>query len=177
MSWLGAAIVILIVALTFRLGMLAYAMYAMVGIILLSRWLTRYWSENLIATRELNRLEAATGDVAAIIVTVSNQGSLPIPWTLLEDLLPLKALIHNPPSLQLSGRRVMLCGMGAGKSKRIMYQMKCNRRGYYQIGPLVMETGDLFGLHRRYRVATENGQVILGEAPVGTTKPWMELAG
>ena len=33
------------------------------------------------------------------------------------------------------------------------------------------------GPHRRYRVATENGQVIVGEAPVGTTKPWMELAG
>ena len=24
---------------------------------------------------------------------------------------------------------------------------------------------------------TENGQVIVGEAPAGTTKPWMELAG
>ena len=32
--------------------------------------------------------------------------------------------------------------------------MKCNRRGYHQIGPLVVETGDLFGLHRRYRVLT-----------------------
>jgi uncharacterized protein (DUF58 family) len=28
-------------------------------------------------------------------------------------------------------------------------------RGYYQIGPLLMESGDLFGLHRRYRVVTE----------------------
>ena len=33
-----------------------------------------------------------------------------------------------------------------------MYQLKCNRRGYYQIGPLVLETGDVFGLHRRYQV-------------------------
>ncbi len=36
----------------------------------------------------------------------------------------------------------------------IFYQLKCNRRGYHQIGPLVVETGDLFGLHRRYRVLT-----------------------
>src|SRR5438128_5482470 len=28
-------------------------------------------------------------------------------------------------------------------------------RCYYQIGPLVMESGDLFGLHRRYRVDAE----------------------
>src|SRR5437660_7374531 len=28
-------------------------------------------------------------------------------------------------------------------------------RGYYQIGPMVMESGDLFGLHRRYCVDAE----------------------
>ena len=33
------------------------------------------------------------------------------------------------------------------------------------------------GPHRRYRVATENGQVIVAEVPAGTIKPWMELAG
>ncbi len=33
------------------------------------------------------------------------------------------------------------------------------------------------GPHRRYRVTTENGQVIVGEAAVPATKPWMELAG
>jgi uncharacterized protein (DUF58 family) len=33
--------------------------------------------------------------------------------------------------------------------------MQCNRRGYFQLGPLVLETGDLFGLHRRYRVVSD----------------------
>ena len=32
------------------------------------------------------------------------------------------------------------------------YQLLCHRRGYFQLGPTVLETGDLFGLHRRYRV-------------------------
>lgn len=155
MSWLGAAIFILVVALTFQLGMLAYAMYALVGVILLSRFLTNRWSDNVTAERELNRLEAAEGDLVAIEATIRNEGALPVPWLLLEDLLPLKALIHNPPSLKLSGRRVMLSGMFAGATKYIRYQMKCNRRGYYQIGPMVMETGDLFGLHRRYCVLSK----------------------
>jgi len=45
--------------------------------------------------------------------------------------------------------------MVAGRGRHTMfYQLKCNRRGYHQIGPLVVETGDLFGLHRRYRVLT-----------------------
>ena len=32
------------------------------------------------------------------------------------------------------------------------------------------------GPHRRYRVAAENGQVVVDQAPPGTA-PWMELAG
>ena len=35
-----------------------------------------------------------------------------------------------------------------------------------QVGPL-----------RRYRVAAENGQVVVDEAPAGAAKPWIELAG
>jgi len=155
MSWLGAAIVILVLALTFQLGLLAYAMYALVGVILLSRWLTSRWSGSLVAERTLNRMEADTGDTVAILSTVRNTSQLPVPWALLADLLPLHALVHNPPSLKLSGRRVMLTSIGGGRTKSIMYQMKCNRRGYYQIGPLVLETGDLFGLHRQYRVLTK----------------------
>ncbi len=42
-----------------------------------------------------------------------------------------------------------------GGQKTLFYQLHFDMRGYYQIGPLVMETGDLFGLHRRYRVAAE----------------------
>src|SRR5262249_19292438 len=32
------------------------------------------------------------------------------------------------------------------------YGVRWRMRGYYQLGPLVLESGDLFGLHRRYRV-------------------------
>jgi uncharacterized protein (DUF58 family) len=46
----------------------------------------------------------------------------------------------------------MLRGGGA---KSLRYQLQCNWRGYYQLGPLVLETGDLFGFHRRYRVLSD----------------------
>jgi uncharacterized protein (DUF58 family) len=39
-----------------------------------------------------------------------------------------------------------------GADTSVRYQIECLQRGYYQIGPLVMENGDLFGLHRRFRV-------------------------
>ncbi len=36
-------------------------------------------------------------------------------------------------------------------------QLECLQRGYFQIGPLVLESGDLFGLHRRFRVDDRAG--------------------
>ena len=34
-------------------------------------------------------------------------------------------------------------------------------RGYYQIGPLLLESGDLFGLHRRFRLVTKPHFVLV----------------
>ncbi len=155
MNWLVGAVLILILSLIFDLGLLSYAMYALLGILLASRYLTRTWAENLTAERECNRLSADVGDTVAVVVDIVNHGPLPIPWCLVEDLLPRSALIHDPPNLQVQGRRVQLSMLPAGGQRQLRYQMQCNRRGYYQLGPLVLETGDLFGLHRRYRVATE----------------------
>jgi uncharacterized protein (DUF58 family) len=90
-----------------------------------------------------------------VVVRVTNRGRLPIPWLLLEDLLPRHALLHEPPSLKVHGRRVQLSMLWGGGVRSLLYQLTCHRRGYYQLGPLVLETGDLFGLHRRYRVVSE----------------------
>ncbi|MEX0818050.1 MAG: DUF58 domain-containing protein, partial [Pirellulaceae bacterium] len=155
MNWLVGAALILVLSLIFDLGLLAYAMYALLGILFVSRYLTGQWAESLTADRECNRLTAEVGDSVAVVVNIQNRGKLPIPWCLIEDLLPRRALIHEPPSLAVQGRRLQLSMLRAGAKQSLLYQLTCNRRGYYQLGPLVLETGDLFGLHRRYRVATK----------------------
>lgn len=155
MNWLVGAILLLLLALILDFGLLAYAMYVLLGILLVSRYLTHSWAESLSAQRECNRLTANIGETVAVVVTVTNSGRLPVPWILLEDLLPRQALIHDPPNLGVDGRRVKLSMLRSGGAKNLLYQLRCNRRGYYQLGPLIMETGDLFGLHRRYRVVTD----------------------
>jgi uncharacterized protein (DUF58 family) len=154
MRWFTGAIFLLLFALVFQLGLLAYAMYALLGVMAVSRLMSRLWVENLSAERECNRLTANVGDQVAVIVKVRNRGALPIAWLLLEDLLPRRALSNPPPSLKVEGRRLQLAMLTGNAQTSILYQLRCNRRGYFQIGPLVMETGDLFGLHRRFRVDT-----------------------
>jgi uncharacterized protein (DUF58 family) len=152
--WYTGAILLLAIALLFGLGLLAYAMYALLGIMLVSRLMSRVWIENVEADRECNRLSANIGDRVAVIINLRNRGALPVAWLLMEDLLPLKALLVRPPSVRVEGRRMQLTMLRPKARGIMLYQLHCDRRGYFQIGPLVLETGDLFGLHRRYRIAT-----------------------
>ncbi len=151
-NWLVGVILVLGFALVFRLGLLAQAMYGLLAVIFASRWLTRQWSESVVAQRQCSQLTAEVGDTVTVIVSVRNEGRWPVTWMLVEDLLPAHALQFEPPRLQVTGRRIDVLSFPAGGAKNLLYQLKCNRRGYYQLGPTVLETGDLFGLDRRYRV-------------------------
>src|SRR4051794_10036894 len=155
MRWLVAAVALLLVAIVLQMGLFAYAMYVLLVLIVASRVLVNGWSANLSAAREMSRDRVKIGDSIAIVTVLENRSWIPVPWLLVEDLLPRRALIHSPPNLQVTGRRLQLVSFRGRARKTITYQLKCNCRGYYQLGPLVAETGDVFGLYRRYRVLSE----------------------
>ncbi len=85
---------------------------------------------------------------------MTNTGGLPVPWVLLEDMLPAKALAENRGRLRVKKRRFKIAMVRAHGEIALNYEIEFLMRGYYQVGPLVLETGDLFGLHRRYRVGS-----------------------
>jgi uncharacterized protein (DUF58 family) len=154
MKWYLGAISLLLVALVFGLGLMAYAMYALLGVMLVSRFLARSWAANLGAERECNRFSANIGDTVAVVLTVTNRGALPVAWVLLEDLLAREAVAGASPRLEVVGSCLKLAMLGPTGRKTLYYQLRCRMRGYYQIGPMMLETGDLFGLHRRFRMLT-----------------------
>jgi uncharacterized repeat protein (TIGR01451 family) len=155
MKWYIAAALILVAALILQSGLLAYSMYVLFGVLVVSRLLARSWIGGLRATRECETTTAEIGDRVSVRVTVRNEGKLPIPWVLIEDLLPRAALEQRPPRLRIRGKRISLAVLRPGGEVVLRYKVECLQRGYYQLGPLVLESGDVFGLHRRYRVETE----------------------
>ncbi len=161
MRWYLGAIGLLVVGMIFQLGLLVYAMYVLLGVMLLSRYFARQWIENLEAVRECNKLSADIGDTVAVVVTLKNTGPIPIAWVLLEDSLPRGALLQRPPRISVKNKRYAITQLTAGSAETLAYQVRFLMRGYYQIGPLLAETGDLFGLHRRYRILTEPRYVLV----------------
>jgi uncharacterized repeat protein (TIGR01451 family) len=155
MKWFIAALLILLAALLLESGLLAYAMYVLLALMLLSRFLARSWIGGMAAARTVGRLTAEVGDRVEVSVTVRNEGRLPAPWVLLEDQLPRRALDRRYPRLKVRGKRLRIAMVSGGGEATLDYSLECLGRGYYQIGPVVLESGDLFGLHRRFRVAAE----------------------
>jgi uncharacterized protein (DUF58 family) len=155
MKWFLAALLLLLAALLLDSGLLAYATYVLLGLLLLSRWLARSWVGRLSASRTSGRLLAEIGDLVEMQLIVRNEGSLPVPWVLAEDLLPRHSLDRRFPRLEIKGKRLRIAMLRSGAPLDMGYKVKCLARGYFQLGPLLLETGDLFGLHRRYRVLTD----------------------
>jgi uncharacterized repeat protein (TIGR01451 family) len=153
MKWFIGILVLLLAALFLESGLLAYAMYVLLGLLLFSRYLARSWIRNLEAVRHPTPATAEIGDAVKVAITIRNRGLLPIPWVLLEDLLPASALAIDNPRLKIKGQRIQLRMLWGRSEAKLQYQVRPQMRGYYQLGPLVMETGDLFGLHRRNIVA------------------------
>jgi len=153
MKWYAGAAALLLVALLFDFSLLAYAMYALLAALVITRGLTFWLARHVKAARRLSADQARIGDTVTVMVTIENTGMLPVPWMLIEDLLPVEFILHTPPRLGVTGKRMMLAMLPPRSTRTMIYQLKCNRRGYYQLGPLLLESGDVFGLHRRFRVA------------------------
>jgi uncharacterized protein (DUF58 family) len=55
----------------------------------------------------------------------------------------------------VKGKRLQVVNLRPRQTKTIKYKVTFERRGYFPIGPTLLETGDVFGLHRRHRVVGE----------------------
>ncbi|HEV2693474.1 MAG TPA: DUF58 domain-containing protein [Verrucomicrobiae bacterium] len=155
MKWILGTLALLVLGLVLKLSFLVYAMYVLLGILLLSRFFTRTWTENLEVARHADGEIFEIGNSINIVVQVQNRGSLTIPWLIIEDSLPLAAMTGRAQRIKIEGARLELVRLKPGETATLEYGIEFLTRGYYQLGPVLLETGDVFGLHRRFRVASE----------------------
>lgn len=161
MRWVLAAVFLLLVGYLLQLELLVYAMCCLLGVILVSRGLAFGWLGQVSAERECNRSRVQVGEKVAVVLTVRNRGFFPVPWLLLEDSVPHTALQQRPPRMTIDGPRLRIVWLKGRSQQVLTYQPSFLMRGYYQLGPLLMESGDLFGLHRRFRLAADPHYILV----------------
>src|SRR5207248_1630772 len=146
MWWFIGALLLLLAALALESGLLAYAMYVLLGLLVLARFLARSWVGSLAAERTVKKagarddepadhpdgLALEIGERVAVRLVVRNAGALPIPWVLLEDALPGKALDPVQPRLKVKGKRVQIGMLRGGGELVVKYALECVGRGYHQ---------------------------------------------
>ena len=153
--WVAIGAAILLLGMLFGTSLLLYTAYSVFAVVAASLFLTKIWSSSPKAHRRPIPVEVEIGQTIPIEVEIENPSKMLIPWLLTEDLLPRSALIYKVPALAVDGARIQVLALAGSSTQTFSYNITCNRRGYYQIGPTVLETGDLMGLNRRYRVGAD----------------------
>src|ERR1700738_4670177 len=95
MKWYFAAGLLLLAALFLESSLLAYATYVLLGVLVVSRLLAWTWLDNIIVTRQCAETVVEVGAKVVVTLTVRNTGSLPVPWVLVEDMLPQGVLTQS----------------------------------------------------------------------------------
>jgi uncharacterized protein (DUF58 family) len=129
---------------------LLYLVYLSLLVVGGSYVLTRLGLADLEAGYAVGSLSGHVGDRLAVTYTVRNTSRVPKPW--LE--------IHNPASLPggLPGRAVSI----AGRTERSwLVRTPLDRRGHFRIEPMVIRTGDPFGLFESSAVVGNGVTVVV----------------
>ena len=86
-------------------------------------------------------------------VAVKNKSRWPVPWLMLHESLPWAVAERQ------DHREVI--GLLGTESHQLSYKLFARRRGYYQVGPLIINSGDLLGLNRNLRAVVQAGDFIV----------------
>src|SRR5215207_248392 len=153
--WL--TLLLFVIAAALRSELFFYLLYVLVGLQVLARlWLRRDVKQ--LSWRRRAPLTAFPGEHTTVEIELNNNGLLPIPWLTLTESVP--ATLHNPPTI----REVI--SLGAGERHTLSYTVVGSRRGYYQLGPLALRTGDVLGLEERTLAGQEHDSLTIYPATV-----------
>ncbi len=137
---LRLGILFLALAVLLRVDFIFYVAYVCLGMVAWSRWFVPRALKNLKISRDFEN-RAFPGEELTVRIVAENKGSWRIPWLQFSDSVPLQLRISAPKSIVTDL---------AGKERKIFeYQIKALQRGYYRLGPMWLQTGDLFGFFRQ----------------------------
>jgi uncharacterized protein (DUF58 family) len=145
-------LILFVVAAFLRTDFFFTIVYLLFVVYLLSRMWMQQAARRLKTERRFTD-RAFCGEQVAVDLTVHNTGWLPIPWLEVHESLPVA--LATPPF----HREVV--SLGIRERQCFQYTLNCRQRGYYPVGPLVMQTGDLLGATPVNELRVESEHIIV----------------
>jgi uncharacterized protein (DUF58 family) len=145
-SWV--LVLLVLIAILLRLDFVFYLVYLGVGTYALARWWT---DRNLAGLRVQRRFDdhIFLGQDAEVEIEVRNTRWWPVPWLRLDEAVPT--------NLQAGDALSQAVSLGPKERLALKYRIMGRVRGYYEVGPLRLGTGDLFGF------AEAQGRAVTGQ--------------
>ncbi|MBD3291392.1 MAG: DUF58 domain-containing protein [Armatimonadia bacterium] len=168
-----AAAGFLFAAVVMKLSFFAFALYALGAVSLTAYAMTYAGLGGLETERHVTARDLDIDEDLLVTVAVRNRKALPTIWVVAEDILPR--------GLEAAGTWARAVLLMPNASTRLQYRLRCNRRGFFRIGPTLFETGDFFGLNRRFATGEHASYVTvypkivpLAQYAIPTSKPMGE---
>jgi uncharacterized protein (DUF58 family) len=166
-------LILFVIAAVLRVDFFFTIVYLFSAVYVLSRLWTQHTMNHLHVQRHFTG-HAFCGDQVAVDVTVRNTSWAPIPWLEAHESLPVE-LIAPPFHRQI-------LSLGPHERRHLRYTLHCRRRGYYPVGPMTMQAGDLLGIARHRQIEVEPDHIIvyprvvpLQRLGLPTRSPWAVL--
>lgn len=131
-------LVLFLIAVLMQEDTILTIFYILAGVYLGGRW----WSQRALKNVALQRTlptHAFLGEAVPVRVALKNRGWLPVVWLRAQDTVPVGLAIGQDSHRQVTH-------LGPYDHYDLQYVLYPQKRGYYQVGPLQLTSGDALGL-------------------------------
>jgi uncharacterized protein (DUF58 family) len=155
--WIPLLVLIFIWGVILRSPFLVALPTALMVILGLAAWWRNHALDQVIYHRRFHYTRAFPGEEFPVRLEIENKKLLPLSWLRVQDPWPLAVgpkdeTVLAPSHIQDQGFMTHVFSLRWFERVRRRYDLRFRKRGYYQIGPARLESGDLFGIYETSRV-------------------------
>lgn len=137
----------------------------LMGLFLSCAFAARAWARlcltGVTCNRTLSECRVFPDEKVNLTLHLANRKLLPLPWIQVEDQVPAGLTNNEPAAGARSAPVRRSTALLWYRSVRWTYTLECGKRGYFPFGPLVMTSGDIFGLYSRSLALTTGDSILV----------------
>lgn len=152
-AWLSVLLGFFILGLILDTPMIPLTAVSVAVVILIAMWWERQSLKKIVYKRNFFYTRAFPGEEVEMRLEIKNDKPLPLSWLRIRDLWPYQIgpkdeEVLAATHLDSAGHLTNVFSMRWYETVKRRYMLLFRKRGVYNVGPSIFESGDLFGLYQ-----------------------------